>query len=324
MAEAAPGAGTVAPYVEAAVPVAAPGDCAGAVRAGLVGHRFASVDPVHVVADGRRLLGAVRLAALLAAEDATPLSALMEADWPTVPVTATREAAASLAIRARVPALAVLDRDGAFLGAVSATAVMEIMRDEHLEDLHHMAGILSRSAEAQAAMTAPPYRRALFRLPWLLAGLAGSAAATGLMAGAEAALSAHIAVAFFVPAIVYMADAIGTQTEAVAVRGLSLNDNGSLRLLAGEIGTGTLLGVALGAVALGAVWWVFGDLRLVVAVAGALAVAGTVATSVGFLLPWGFQRLGLDAAQGAGPIATVIQDVLSLAVYLGFVRLLMG
>jgi magnesium transporter len=45
---------------------------------------------------------------------------------------------------------------------------------------------------------------------------------------------------------------------------------------------------------------------------------------VGFLLPWGFQRLGLDAAQGAGPIATVIQDVLSLAVYLGFVRLLMG
>ena len=30
------------------------------------------------------------------------------------------------------------------------------------------------------------------------------------------------------------------------------------------------------------------------------------------------------AAQGAGPIATVIQDVLSLAVYLGFVRVLMG
>ena len=133
-----------------------------------------------------------------------------------------REDAASAAIRAGVSALAVCDRSGRFVGAVPAAALMSILRDEHLEDLHHMAGILGRSEAAQAALTAPPYRRALYRLPWLLVGMAGSALATAMMARFESVLAAHIAVAFFIPAIVYLADAVGTQSEAIAVRGLSL------------------------------------------------------------------------------------------------------
>ena len=33
------------------------------------------------------------------------------------------------------------------------------------------------------------------------------------------------------------------------------------------------------------------------------------------LLPWAFQRLGRDPAFGSGPLATVIQDLLSIAIY---------
>jgi magnesium transporter len=33
-------------------------------------------------------------------------------------------------------------------------------------------------------------------------------------------------------------------------------------------------------------------------------------------LPWLFQRLGMDPAFGSGPLATVLQDLLSIAVYL--------
>jgi magnesium transporter len=314
---------SVSAYTDAAVPIAAPGETASAIRARISCPGFAAVDPIFVLGPGRTLLGAVRLTALLAAADETPLEALAEPAWPEVNVTRTCEEAASLAIRHEVPALAVLDHAGAFLGALTATSVMAILRDEHLEDLHHMAGILGRSEKAKAALTAPPYRRALYRLPWLLVGLAGSAAATALMAGAEAELSAHIAVAFFIPAIIYLADAIGTQAEAVAIRGLSLTDGGSLRLLLGELGTGALLGLTLGSLSFVSVWGAFGDPRLALAVAGAVAAAGTIATGIGFLLPWAFQRAGLDPALGSGPVATVVQDVLSLAVYLGLVGLLL-
>lgn len=310
-------------YINAAIPTANPGETAGAVRARISEACFAAVDPIFVLGPSRAVIGAARLTTLLAAAEGTPVEVLAEPSWPQISVTRTCEEAATLAIRHEVPALAVLDHAGAFIGALTATSVMAILRDEHLEDLHHMAGILGRSERAKAALTAPPHRRALYRLPWLLVGLAGSAAATALMAGAEAELSAHIAVAFFVPAIVYLADAIGTQAEAVAVRGLSLTDGGPLRLLLGELGTGALLGLALAILSFGAVLAVFGDPRLALAVAAALAVAGTIATGVGFMLPWTFQRAGLDPALGSGPVATVVQDVLSLAVYLGLVGLLL-
>jgi magnesium transporter len=252
----------------------------------------------------------------MAAAATTPLAELArDDDSHVVEPTTDREEAASAAIRAGVSILALCDADGRFLGAVPASALISILRDEHLEDLHHRAGILGQSEAAKAALMAPPHRRALYRLPWLLVGMAGSAVATATMARFETALAAHIAVAFFIPAIVYLADAVGTQSEAVAVRGLSLTRADLAPLLAGELGTGILIGAALGSLAYPLVWLVFGSAALAATVALALIVASSVATTIGFLLPWLFSRLGYDPALGSGPVATVVQDVLSLLIY---------
>jgi magnesium transporter len=51
------------------------------------------------------------------------------------------------------------------------------------------------------------------------------------------------------------------------------------------------------------------------AVSLALVASCSIATVVAMLLPWLFQRLRLDPAFGSGPLATVIQDLLSIAVY---------
>jgi magnesium transporter len=193
--------------------------------------------------------------------------------------------------------------------------LLEILRREHVEDLHRLAGIAGESELARDAIEAPPVRRMRHRLPWLLVGLAGSILATVVMAHFEGVLAANVAVAFFVPGIVYLADAIGTQTETIAVRGLSLSRVRIGHLLAGEIRTGLLIGAVLGLATFAGVWFAMGDLRLAVAVALALFVAGGLATGIGLLLPWLLHRLGRDPAYGSGPLATIIQDVLSLAVY---------
>jgi magnesium transporter len=157
------------------------------------------------------------------------------------------------------------------------------------------------------------------RLPWLIVGLVGSAAAASVMAGYEATLSRNVVIAFFVPAIVYLADAIGTQTEAVAVRGLSLTHAPLGAILLREITAGFLIGLALALVAGPAIAFWFADVRLAFAVSASIVAAGTVATTIGLLLPWTLSRFGLDPAFGSGPVATVIQDVLSLIVYFALV-----
>ncbi len=308
---------SVRTYLVASVPVAELGARVEDVRAVLAKESFEDASHVFVLDAHRRVAGAVPVAALLSAADGASVDALLRAEaWPVVVDTTDRETAASLAIRAGVAAVPVCGEDGRFVGAVTSDSLLRILRAEHLEDLHHMAGIMGRSEEAREALAAPPWRRALFRLPWLAAGLAGSALATLLMSRFEQALSANIAVAFFVPAIVYLADAVGTQSEAVAVRGLSLTKGSLIALLASEIGTGVLIGLAIALAAWPLTYLAYGDAALASAVSCALLAASSVATSIGLALPWAFDRAGFDPALGSGPVATVIQDLLSIVIYL--------
>jgi magnesium transporter len=209
----------------------------------------------------------------------------------------------------------VVDAEDKLLGVVPSAALLEILYREHVEDLHRLAGIARESEHVRESLESPPMRRTRDRLPWLLVGLAGSMLAAFLMSRFEHVLEQKLAVSFFVPAIVYLADAIGTQTEAVVVRGLSLSRQPLRRLLFFEIGTGMLMGGALGLLAVAAIGATFGDLRLAISVGTAVLAAGTAATSIGLLLPWSLQRAGVDPAFGSGPLATIIQDVLSLLIY---------
>lgn len=64
------------------------------------------------------------------------------------------------------------------------------------------------------------------------------------------------------------------------------------------------------------------ELHLAAAVALALAGASVVASVLGLLLPWLLARFGSDAAYGSGPLATIVQDVLSLLIYFGCVSVI--
>jgi magnesium transporter len=311
-------------YLARAVPTAGARNTAREILDGLRGRRFDSVHAVYVLGDENALVGVVPLADLFAAAPDTPLGALMQRNPPAVRADVDREDAASVAIREELAAVPVVDERGRFVGVFPPRAIMRVLRAEHLEDLHHMAGIWHHSEEARRALLAPPLQRARYRLPWLLIGLAGSMLAASLLAQFEAIMQAQIAVAFFIPAIVYLADAVGTQSEAVAVRGLSLTDAGIGRLLTGEIAAGVLMGGALALVAGVFTVVVFDDAGLALAVAVSLLGACAIATGLGLCLPWGFAKLGWDPALASGPVGTIVQDVLSLLIYFSAAGAILG
>jgi magnesium transporter len=271
-------------------------------------------------ADGR-LLGALSASELLALSDASILGDVVHRDHPQVRPDTDQEVMASMALRDGVAAMPVVDANGRFVGVVASTTMMDILRREHVEDLHRLAGVTRESDDARQALEAPPLRSARHRLPWLIVGLGGSMVATFIVARFETALAAKPALAFFVPGLVYLADAIGTQSEAVAVRGLSLSRVGIGRLIGNELRTGLLIGVVLALLAFPMVWLAFGEARLAAAVTLALAGASIVASVLGLLLPWLLTRAGSDPAYGSGPLATIVQDVLSLLIYFGCVSI---
>lgn len=313
---------TAARYLVRCVPTGGPDDTVASVLAKLPGHIFDYADTVYIVDGTGALLGAVPLPRLLAAAPHHPLRDIARRPFPTVHPGADQETVASLAIVNGLAAVPVVDEQQRLLGVVPPQALLEVLRHEHVEDLHRLVGIRHYNLQARTAMEAPPIRRVWDRLPWLLVGLLGSMLATYVMTRFEHSLQSRVAIAFFIPGIVYLADAIGTQTEAIAVRGLSLSHATMHSMIAGELRTGFLIGLILGTLTFPFVWLVFGDARLALAVSLALVVAGSAATTIGFLFPWAFSRLGKDPAFGSGPICTVIQDVLSLIVYFIIVSLI--
>jgi len=302
--------------------LAYPSDTAEAVLARIRHLQRTTWDLVCVIERDERLLGTLTAAELLALPGSAELGPVARRDRVRVLPGTDQEKMASIALHHGVAAMPVVDEAGRLVGVVGPTQLMNILRREHVEDLHLLAGITRESDHAREAIEEPPMRRVRHRLPWLVVGLGGSMVATFVVARFESALTAKPALAFFVPGLVYLADAIGTQSEAVAVRGLSLSHVGLAKLLGGELRTGALIGLVLALLALPMVWLAFGEFRLAAAVSLALAGASMVASVLGLLLPWLLARVGTDPAYGSGPLATIVQDVLSLLIYFACVSVI--
>ncbi|MCC7484341.1 MAG: magnesium transporter [Burkholderiales bacterium] len=311
---------TVGAHLVASVARGRAGETIGALLSRLFAEKPECADIVCVIDESGRLAGALPVSALFRHEPGETLSQAMDGRYPRVFPGDDQERAASLALHHGADALPVVDRDGVLAGVMPAQALLQVLRREHVEDLHVLAGIRREAARARHAIEDPPLRRARHRMPWLLAGLLGGGIATAAMAAFHATLERTVAVAFFVPGLVYLADAIGTQSEAIAVRGLSLTRTGIAHLVAGELRTGMLIGAGLGLVAWAPVFHAFGDARLASAVAASIFIAGSIAAAMGISLPWLLARRGFDPAYGSGPVATVIQDILSILVYFGVLR----
>jgi magnesium transporter len=305
---------TAAQHATRRVPIARPADAAGMLRAALAGERFDSAAHVAVCDDAGRFLGLLRSEDLLAAPAATTAGELMDRGAPVVAPGIDQEVAAFRAAERGESALAVVDAAGRFSGLIPPHRLIAVLLAEHEEDLSRRAGFLLSADALRTSSEEPVQKRIRHRLPWLLLGLGGALAAADLVAGFEATLNARVALVFFLPGIVYLADAVGTQTETVVVRALSLGV--PLRRMAlRELLTGAAIGVALAAVAFPLLWVRWGEFELACAVALAMLAACSTATLAAMTLPWLLNRGGFDPAFGSGPLATVLQDLLSILLF---------
>jgi magnesium transporter len=312
--------GVAAEYATESVPVARRDQRVGEIRRQLEGREFRCAEDV-VVLEAGSLVGLVSIERLLAADSNADIADIMDPDPPSVAPDTDQERAAREMVDRHECSLAVVDADGRFLGLIPPYRMLRVLLEEHEEDLARLGGYLLGTARARGAAEEPVAQRLWHRLPWLLVGLLGAMAATALVGGFERQLEANVLLAFFIPAVVYMADAVGTQTETVLIRALAAGVT-VRSVLRRELLTGLVMGIVIGAAFLAFALVGWGDLEVAAAVALAMFASCSIATLVATALPAAFQHLGKDPAFGSGPLATVFQDLLSIAVYLAIVAAL--
>ncbi|HEX7278338.1 MAG TPA: magnesium transporter [Solirubrobacterales bacterium] len=304
----------IADHSTARVPVVSPRQSADQARRYMEGKSFDFVDEIVVLEEGR-LIGLVALSRLLEAPEDALLGDLADPDPVVIRPGESEEGAAWRMVRRRQGNLAVLGADGRFVGLIPAHQLLGRLLAEHDEDAARLGGYLASSGRARLAAEEPIRRRLLHRLPWLLVGLIGAMASAVIVGAFESQLEEVVLLAFFVPAVVYMADAVGTQTETVLIRGMSAGID-MKTVIRREMITGVLIGILIGATFFGFALIGWGDSQVALAVALALTASCSIATSVATILPRVLAHFGSDPAFGSGPLATIVQDLLSIAVYL--------
>lgn len=313
---------TAAQHATRDVPVADPGQRIRDVREILVGRRYECASHV-VVCEAGQFRGVMTVEDVLAAPVEATVESLMDARAPIVAPGTDQEVAAWQAVGHQESALSVVDGEGRFVGIIPPHRLIEVLLSEHEEDLSRLGGFLRDTSTARRTSEEPAQRRFRHRFPWLIVGLFGALLAADVVGAFERQLQVNILFAFFVPGIVYLADAVGTQTETIIVRGLSLGVPMG-RMISRELLAGLAIGAGLAIIAGPLVWWRWGDADVALSVGLSVLAACSTATVAAMALPWLFETFGFDPAFGSGPLATVVQDLLSIWIYLSITALVVS
>ncbi len=285
---------------------------------------------VYAVDAQGRLTGIARLADLIRAHPEQPLSAIAKREIVSIRADEDQEVAARLLERYDLMALPVLDRDQRLVGVITADDAMAALDEETTEDIYRSVGIFSGGEQAASKsdllVRGPVWHAWARRVPFLMISMVGGMLAGGVMGLFEEALEVVVALAFFVPVVMDMGGNAGVQSAAIFIRGQVLGQVDTrqfmkhfLRELTVGLGMGVMLGLLAGLIAgiwqgLPAIGWVVGL---------SLICTMTLATSLGYLIPFILLKLGADPAVGSDPIITTIKDITGLFIYFTIASLIL-
>lgn len=299
-----------------AVPICNPTDTADTVRAYIQrnAHSFVSIDYVYVLVD-HALTGVFSLHELMSEKATNRVDSFMTKEVAFVHVLTDREHVAQLALAQSIKAVPVVDDAGRFIGVVTADMVLQILNDKHSNYLFKVAGIRRKKNVRISDLSV--WEQIKTRTPWLVLGLLGGLGVAAVISYFEQSLGEKLFVAAFIPAIVYIADAVGNQSEMLVVRALGRERNFSIsKYLTNELRTGLLISILLGTLMLLLSFLWLKDMWLSITLGSAIVATTLFSITFTVTLPWLLKRLGYDPAVASGPLATVICDVSSVTIYL--------
>ncbi|MBN2330409.1 MAG: magnesium transporter [Candidatus Aenigmarchaeota archaeon] len=232
--------------------------------------------------------------------------------------------AAYLSLKNKISSVPVVNDDGTFLGIIAKESILSILHKKHLEDKFVQAGIHRRHTEFEDVINVPIFETIKFRLLWLFVGLIGGLLAAGIVNYFEQTLSQNIMLAAFIPLVVYIADAVGTQLEAFSIRDFALHQRLDFsKYFMKQSLIVMIIATFLGITSLALCLILFGTFVIAVIIGISIVCATLSSVFTGLFIPFSFRKFKKDPASGSGPIGTIIQDILSVTIYFFIATLLL-
>jgi len=209
----------------------------------------------------------------------------------------------------------VVDDNGKLIGRITIDDVVDVIREGADHSFMSLAGLNEEQDTFAPALRATP-RRAV----WLGINLLTALLASSVIDMFRDTIDKVVALAVLMPIVASMGGVAGSQTLTMIIRGMSLGQIGRTNirwLLSREMMVGMINGMlwALVMGVLAAVW--FGDYRIALIIAAAMAINLLAAAFAGTLLPPLLKSMKIDPALAGGVTLTTVTDVVGFMSFLG-------
>lgn len=269
---------------------------------------------IYIHDSASKLQGVCSLREILSAEPKQLLSEIMTRDIISVSPEDDQEVVAKLIADYNFSAVPVVSpENGSVLGLITVDDVLDVIAEEHTEDILKLAG-----TEEKDVISASPLVAFKSRLPWLIASWLGGVAGAMLLGTFSSTLEQVMALAFFMPVVFGMGGNVGSQSSTITVCGLATGTLGSKKIfgrLKKEASVGLILGLTFGVLLSIAAFILFKDPRLSMIVGISICITMTCAASLGSMLPVAMEKVGFDPAVASGPFVTTGTDIISIVIY---------
>jgi len=276
---------------------------------------------IILVTPAMKPVGYVSLGRLLSSARATSLKDILEDSFRTIPAKQDEDDVAYAFNQYHLISAPVVDDDGRLVGVITIDDAMSVLDEVNEEDLRRLAGL-----GVDESLSDTTFETVRQRFPWLFVNLGTAILASVVIAQFEAVIAQLVALAVLMPIVASMGGNAGTQSLALAVRGLATRDLTSAnlwRVVMREASVGALNGLAF-ALVMGIVGYVWFDSVLLGGViAGAMVVNLVVAGLAGILIPVALERFGADPALASGTFVTTVTDVVGFFAFLGLAALVL-
>ncbi len=277
----------------------------------------------HIILTDPRMrpVGYVTLGRALSSARDVRLKDIAEDSFRTVKATDPEADVAYIFNQYHLISCPVVDENGRLAGVITIDDAMNVLDEEHEEDMLRLAGVGDESSIQDCVV-----ETVKIRIPWLFVNLLTANISAFVISRFEGTIGAIVILAALMPIIASMGGIAGTQSLTIAVRALATRDltgANALRIVRREAMVGAINGGAF-AVLMGLVGWlVLGMPLLGVVLALAMVINLIVAALAGILVPLGLDRLGLDPALASGTFVMTMTDVIGFFAFLGLASVIL-
>ena len=270
----------------------------------------------YVVDEYDHLIGTIGTTELLLAERNTLIENLMNHEVVAVDQDLDQEEVARIAKEYDLVVVPVIDKHLRLIGRVTLDDLVDVIVEEHNEDLGHIAGTGDEEVTEKSVL-----RASGDRLPWLLIGLLGGFLTAIVMSFYEHALVSLPDVTYFIPLVAALGGSVGIQSSSIVVRGLAtgaIQTTDMLVRLWKELRVAFLNGIICSFILTGMSWYLTNDFGRAFTSGISLLIVVCFAATVGSTIPIILKRMNIDPALATGPFITTTSDIIGIAIYLGF------